>query len=375
MNNSEVQIVEGIDGYALLWDIDGYVLLCKPYHLQAIPPWDSNGYALLRKSYHLRDNGLAVNRVRAGLWAKLTNTLCGPPGYPAVRFTGMGPIERGENMRLGAPIFTEYRTPEEWARAVRDKGYRAAYCPVKADAALSEIRSYAEAAAKNDIVIAETGAWSNPLNPEPGEKKKALSHCCGQLRLADEIGARCCVNIAGSKDPNRWDGPHPDNFTAETFDEIVTTVRHIVDTVRPERTYYTLEPMPWIFPDTADSYLDLIRAVDRDRFAVHIDIVNTIRTPREHYRNADLIREWFAKLGPHIRSCHAKDTVMEPCFTSHTGEAAPGKGALDYGVLLREIERISPDMPLMIEHLTEEDEYDSAARYIRGAAAQEGIGL
>lgn len=278
-------------------------------------------------------------------------------------------------MRLGAPIYTEYQTAEEWAGAVRDKGYGAALCPVKADAPLSEIKAYERLAAENDIVISEVGAWCNPLHPDPEEKKKALARCCAQLRLADDIGARCCVNIAGSKDPDRWDGPHPDNFTEETFDEIVLTVRHIIDTVKPKRTYYTLEPLAWIFPDSADSYLELAQAVDRDRFAVHLDIVNVIRTPREHYRNADLIHEWFAKLGPRIRSCHAKDTVLEARYTSHTGEAASGKGALDYGALLREIETLDPDMPLMIEHLTTEAEYDAAARYIRSEAAREGIAL
>lgn len=276
-------------------------------------------------------------------------------------------------MRLGAPIYSEYRTPEEWVKAVRDKGYASALCPVKADAPPAAIKDYETMAATGDIVIAEVGAWCNPLHPDPEEKKKALAHCCGQLRLADEIGARCCVNIAGSKDPDRWDGPHPDNFTKETFEEIVATVRHIIDSVNPKRTYYTLEPMAWVFPDTADSYLELIQAIDRDRFAVHLDIVNVIRTPREHYGNADLIREWFKKLGPHIRSCHAKDTVLTARFTSHTGEAAPGKGNLDYGALLREIEALDPDMPLMIEHLATEEEYDDAARYIRGVAAREGM--
>jgi len=278
-------------------------------------------------------------------------------------------------MRLGAPIYTKYRTPGEWAVAVRDKGYGAALCPVGADADISEIRAYEKIAKENDIVIAEVGVWNNPLHPDLGEKKKALAHCCAQLLLADEIGARCCVNIAGSKNPERWDGPHPDNFTPETFDEIVSTARYIIDTVKPKRTYYTLEPMAWAVPDTAESYLNLIRAIDRERFAVHLDIVNVIRTPREHYGNAGLIREWFRLLGPHIRSCHAKDTVMEARFTSHTGEAAPGKGALDYGTLLREIEGLDPDMPLLIEHLEHEEEYDDAARYIRSVAAREGVPL
>lgn len=276
-------------------------------------------------------------------------------------------------MRLGGSLFAPWDTPEGWVKALRDKGYGAALCPVKADAPLSDIRAYERAAASADIVIAEVGVWNNPIHPDAREKEKAIAHSQGQLALADEIGAACCVNIAGSKDPAVWDGPHPGNFSPETFEEIVETVRAIIDAVKPRRTFYTLEAMPWVPPDTVGSYLDLIRAVGRDRFAVHIDMVNVIRTPREHYRSGDLIREWFRRLRPYIKSCHAKDTVLTPRYTSHTGEAAPGLGALDYVTLLREAEAISPDMPLIIEHLKTEPEYDAAAAYIRQRAREAGV--
>jgi hypothetical protein len=36
-----------------------------------------------------------------------------------------------------------------------------------------------------------------------------------------------------------------------------------IDAVKPRRTFYTLEAMPWIFSDTPDSYLELMRAIDR----------------------------------------------------------------------------------------------------------------
>lgn len=276
-------------------------------------------------------------------------------------------------MRLGGPIFAPYDTPEEWVRAVRDKGYGTALCPVKTGAALDEIQAYEHAAREAGIIIAEVGAWSNPIHPDPREKEKAVAHCIEHLRLADAIGANCCVNIAGSKDAARWDGPHPDNFTQETFREIVESVRAIIDAAKPKRTFYTLEPMPWVFPDTADSYVELIRAVDRDRFAVHIDMVNVIRTPRDYYRSADVIGEWFSKLGPYIKSCHAKDSALEVRFTSHLSESPPGQGGLDYGAYLRAVEAVSTDLPLIMEHLDTEAEYDAPAAYIRACAQREGI--
>src|SRR5579871_492368 len=208
-------------------------------------------------------------------------------------------------MRLGGPVFGDISDPEKWISLLQQQGYRAAYCPLDQRAGEDVVRAYAQAAEAADIVIAEVGAWSNPLSPDPETRQKALAHCQAQLALADRIGARCCVNIAGSRG-EVWDGPHPDNFTPETFDRIVETVREILDAVQPTRTVYTLETMPWMYPDTPENYLRLLQAVDRKAFAVHLDIVNMIDSPRVFYRNAALIRDCFALLGPYIRSVHAK---------------------------------------------------------------------
>src|SRR5262249_7419625 len=130
---------------------------------------------------------------------------------------------RGDTMRLGGPLCTEFADPEGWIAALRQHGYTAAYCPVGSDADHATVEAYAEAARVAGIVIAEVGAWSNPLSDDPEARRAALARCREQLALADRIGARCCVNIAGSRS-ERWDGPHPQNFSEETFEQIVETL-------------------------------------------------------------------------------------------------------------------------------------------------------
>jgi len=277
-------------------------------------------------------------------------------------------------MRLGAPVFNVPDDPAAWAAAVKAKGYRAAYCPVKLDADDATVRAYAEAARRADVVIAEVGAWSNPLSPDEATRTAALEKCVAALSLADRIGARCCVNIAGSRG-DKWDGPCALDLTEETFERIVASVRRIIDAVRPGRTFYTLEPMPWMFPDSADSYLRLLRAVDRRAFAVHMDPVNLVCSPQRYYASAALLRECFEKLGPHIRSCHAKDVILRDKLTVHLDEVRPGEGGLDYCTLLREMARLDPDTPLMLEHMQAESDYDLGAAYIRKVAAEEGVAL
>ncbi len=225
-------------------------------------------------------------------------------------------------MRLGGPVFEKYDSPAAWIAALKALGYRAAYCPVGPDADDATVRAYENAAREADIVIAEVGAWSNPIGPNAESRAAAVDKCKRSLDLADRIGARCCVNITGSRG-EKWDGPHALDLTDETFDMIVTTTREIIDAVQPTRTFYTLEMMQWAYPDSPDCYVRLIDAIDRKTCAVHLDPVNIVNSPERFFNTGALIRECFAKLGPRIRSCHAKDVTLRNMALVHLDEVRP----------------------------------------------------
>lgn len=277
-------------------------------------------------------------------------------------------------MRLGGPLFEDVTDPDRWVAALRRLEYRAAYCPVDSGENGGLVREYARAAAEADIVIAEVGAWSNPISPDEETRRTALALCQQRLALADQIGARCCVNIAGSRS-RKWDGPHPENLSTETFDLIVESVRAIIDAVKPRRTFYALETMQWIFPHSPDAYLALIRAIDRERFAVHLDPVNLVCSPEKYYYNAGLIQECFAKLGPYIKCCHAKDIDLAEKSTVHLSEVRLGLGGLDYRTFLRELDKLDPDIPLLLEHLPAAEAYALAAGHLRQVAKDAGVVL
>ncbi|HOK56283.1 MAG TPA: TIM barrel protein [bacterium] len=277
-------------------------------------------------------------------------------------------------MKLGGPIFKKYNNPEEWIKELKKETYSASYCPVDIDTSEEIIAEYRKWAFKEKIIIAEVGAWCNPLSSDIEERKKAIAKCKKGLYLAEKIEAKCCVNISGSRG-KKWDGPDKKNLTAETFDMIVETVREIIDEIKPKNTYYTLETMPWMYPDSADSYLKLINAINRKSFAVHFDPVNLINTPEKYFFNDVLIKDFIKKLGPYIKSCHAKDIIMGDKLTLHFDEIRPGLGQLDYRTLLRELNKLDKNIPLMLEHLPSEEEYRKAKEYIKKISFEEGIKL
>ena len=277
-------------------------------------------------------------------------------------------------MRLGGQVKPVAATPEAWVAALQAKNYRAAYAPVGLDADAVTIAAYRDAAFAADIVIAEVGAWSNPLASDVTQREAAMTKCKSSMRLADAMGARCCVNIAGSRGA-RWDGPHPENLSNETFAMIVRTVQEILDQVQPTHAVYALETMPWIFPDSVASYARLIEAIDRPHFGVHFDPVNVINSPARYFDNAQLIREFVAELGPQIRAVHLKDILLQDTLTVHLDEVAPGEGGLALDVLLGELATLDADLPVMLEHLPDDAAYDRAAAHVRRVAQQVGVEL
>jgi sugar phosphate isomerase/epimerase len=282
--------------------------------------------------------------------------------------------EKSKNaIRLGAPVFERPDDPEQLALVHRKLGYRAAYCPNVSLDDKDRIRDTHEAFAKHDVVIAEVGRWCNLLEADEEKRKANMAKVIDGLALAEEIGARCCVDIAGSRNPDVWYGPHPDNLSDDFFDAIVENARTIVDAVKPKTAKFSYEMMGWALPDSADSYLAMIKAVDRDGFAVHLDPCNLINSPTRFYRNTELLNECFDKLGPWIVSCHAKDVTWEVEMQVHFRECVLGEGSLDYKTFLKRLAALPGDVPLMVEHMKGAEEYDRSREYVFKVGEETGV--
>jgi sugar phosphate isomerase/epimerase len=277
-------------------------------------------------------------------------------------------------VRLGGPIFKKSNDPVELAKEHRRLGYSAAYCPPDLKAGDSAaIEATKKAFAAEDVVIAEVGAWVNMLDADEDKRKKNMHYVLERLALADQVGARCCVDIGGSYNPSQWDGPDARNLKKDYFDATVQNCRYLIDTAKPTHTKFSIEMMGWSLPNTPDSYVKLIKAIDRPhQFGAHVDVSNIIDSPQVYYNNAALIGEVFRTLGPWILSCHAKDVGP---FATHFTEVIPGHGGVDYKAYLRGIASLPQQTPLMLEHLKTAEQYDEARTYIQKQAAEAGVQL
>ena len=277
------------------------------------------------------------------------------------------------SVRIGAPVFFSDADPELWAAEAKKK-YRAVYAPNVSLDDKDRIKAVLAAVEKHDLVIAEVGAWSNMLDSDPKKREETLNHVIRCTVLADELNAKCCVNIAGSFSTQHWAGPDRRDLTKEYFDATVENVRKILDAAKPKRTKFALEMMPWALPDSVDSNLKLIRAINRPGLGVHVDVVNLVNSPEKIWNTTDIINDVFNRLSPWIVSCHAKDIKWIHASAVQFDECALGEGHLDYATYLKRVAtHPDKDLPLMVEHMPDEATYDQCRKYLLKIAGENGI--
>ena len=281
-------------------------------------------------------------------------------------------IPRTDNrLRVGGQCFATARTPRALVEYHLSHGFSAAYDPgVEDPVLLEEIKAaYQEAG----IVIAETGAYAlNILDTNPELREANIDRTCRRLERAERVGSLCCVGHGGTVSTGGWFAHNPENFSQASFDTTVSIVQRIVDTVKPETTTYVLETESRLLPDSPEIYRELVEAVDRPRFGVHLDPFNIISSPRRFYFSGEFIRSCFRELGQYLVSCHSKDIKMVKDSQTHFHETFTGDGEIDYQVYIAELVKLEQDVPMMIEHFPERQQ-DWGYGYIVEQAAAVGV--
>lgn len=289
-------------------------------------------------------------------------------------------------IKLGRGNIAYTGDPEAYVRTQVQQGYTAINMPPLKPGDTDEIKALTKAVADAGVIIGEAGAWRNLVAHDEAKRKANLDFAVDALAVADELGVLCCVAYHGTVghpcDPwklsDNYDyGPHPDNRGEAGFQRMLETARYLIDSVKPKRTKFSLEQVPWLVTGTPQEYLRLIKAVDRPQFGAHIDAANMIVSPSCYFDTPGMLREGFALLAPYVVSAHAKDIVMKGGpgrISFHMDEVPVGEGNLDYRAYLRELNALGRDVPLMLEHYTD-PEYDQSRDHIRKVAAEIGVAI
>ena len=268
-------------------------------------------------------------------------------------------------MYLGLSSSLKHSSPKEWAETHKALGLKSVVFPVDCNAGEKLIEAYKKEAEKHGLLIAEVGIWRNTLAADMAEREKWIDYAIRQLKMADKIGAACCVNVVGTPYGPRWDGGYRQNFSQELWQLAVKMIQRIIDEAKPTRTKFSIESMPWMIPSSPDEYLRLIKDVNRKEFGAHLDVVNMITSPERYFFNDKFLEECFSKLKGKICSCHLKDIRLKEEYTFQLQECACGQGTLDLELFAKLATAENAQMPMIIEHLSTDEEYLESLKYVQ----------
>jgi sugar phosphate isomerase/epimerase len=233
----------------------------------------------------------------------------------------------------------------------------------------SEIREVKAQARANDVVFYALHCAGNIIAPDP-DADRWQRHIIDTIHAAEAVGCELILTHAGSMYPNRnW--AHPQNWSRESWTRTVNALKRICKDTAGSKVDIAIEAVNTESVNSPWAHKRLREDVGDPRISVGLDITNMVH-PGVAFRMTELINTTFDLLEDQIRYVHAKDFVWNTMLPG-INWAMNGTGNMDYEMFLVRLSRLKTNPYVLVEFLTENDEYAQAQRNIRAIAGKVGV--
>ncbi|MEJ7676679.1 MAG: sugar phosphate isomerase/epimerase [Segetibacter sp.] len=279
-------------------------------------------------------------------------------------------------------IFTGYfpYSLEETAKRIRDIGFNTVQLDVSfKDMDLSTKQINSEKCKKirdtfrsYNLPVSCISGYTNLVNPNREKRTANLDHLKQLIRYANELGSPYVISETGTFDPDSDWVHHPKNKTEEGYEECRKVIQDLVDFSREHGVTFLVETYVNNVIGSIEETLRLFADIKDPHLGLLMDPTNYFE---EH--NIDqmdkTLNQIFNALSDKVKISHAKDVKRAAtaqgvkmanidASEAHTLRGvgtielpAPGLGSLNYNLYLQRLSREYPNIPIIIEHLDEED--------------------
>ena len=279
-------------------------------------------------------------------------------------------------------IFTGYfpYSLEETAKRIRNLGFNTVQLDVSfkdMDLSTEQINSekckkIRDTFRRYNLPVSCISGYTNLINPNPEKRAANLAHLKQIIRYANELGSPYVISETGTFDPDSDWVHHPKNKTQEGYEECRKIIAELVEFSREQGVTFLVETYVNNVIGSVEETLRLFADIKDPHLGLLMDPTNYFE---EH--NIDqmdkTLNQIFNALSDKIKISHAKDVKRAAgaqgvkmadidASEAHTLRGvgtielpAPGLGALNYDLYLQRLSREYPNIPIIIEHLEEED--------------------
>ena len=182
------------------------------------------------------------------------------------------------------------------------------------------------------------------IEPDPHYRAIRREHTKRALRLAKELGAPSIqTEPGGPLAPGQSWHAAADMF----YDEIMPCV----ELAEQLEVFLLIEPEPGLMIETFEQYLEFAGRIGSPWVGLNFDIGHAFCVGQEP-------QQWIARMAPHTKHYHIEDIAA----TRSHAHLVPGRGAIDFPAVLREIAKSGYQGWITVELYPYIDDPDAAGR-------------
>ena len=217
--------------------------------------------------------------------------------------------------------------------------------------------------AKEDVQVGILSCYINMIHPDPEIREQLLQKFESYVRHARYFGAAMVASETGCVLPEIQ--YTEDNFTDETFEDMVDVIRRLVKTGEEAGMLVGIEPGLNHPLYSIERVEQLLAAVQSDYLGIILDPTNLI-TSEDYQAQVSLVERAFERFGEKIVAVHLKDFKVED------GQIIPvnlGEGLIDHAAITGIIAKHKPFSYVVLEE-TKDDRIGKALQLLGASEAK-----
>jgi len=225
-----------------------------------------------------------------------------------------------------------------------------------------------------NLPICCISGYTNIIHPDLDHRKANMERLKEIIRWARPLGSPFVISETGTYNTESEWMSDPKNKSEEGFDLCAAAIKELSQVAYDHGAVFCLETYVNNVVGSVEETVKMFAAVDHPGLGLLMDPTNYFEG--HNIDNMDgVINQVFDTLADKIRIAHAKDVARSADTTekhadigdadalaSHTFRGvgnivldAPGMGVLNYDLYLRRLAQKHPNIPIIIEHLSEDD--------------------